>query len=114
MARRRRGGAAAAQRARGSARRRRRGGGTHLQLGHRQRRLDPAALHRVRKEDVEEALGELYQIGSSGYPRDAAKAAEWFTKASEQGSAFAASKLGRMLLAGEGVTDGRERNGRRL
>ena len=43
-----------------------------------------------------------YQIGSSGYERDPAKAAEWFTKASEQGSAFAATKLGRQLLAGEG------------
>ena len=58
--------------------------------------------------EAQEALGELYQIGSSGYERDPAKAAEWFTKASEQGSAFAATKLGRQLLAGEGVPRDKE------
>ena len=53
--------------------------------------------------DAQQALGELYQRGSSGYPRDPAMAAMWYTRASEQGSAASQSKLGRMLLAGEGV-----------
>jgi len=43
------------------------------------------------------------QLGSSGYPRDPPKAAALFSQAAEHGSASAQSKLGRMLLAGEGV-----------
>lgn len=53
--------------------------------------------------DAQGALGELYQLGSSGYERDATKAAQWFAMAAEQGSASTQSKLGRMLLGGEGV-----------
>ena len=53
--------------------------------------------------DAQEALAELHQIGSGGYPRDAVRAAALFTLAAEQGSAASQSKLGRMLLAGEGV-----------
>ena len=53
--------------------------------------------------DAQHALAELHQLGSSGYPRDAVKAAELYHLASEQGSAASQSKLGRMLLAGEGV-----------
>ena len=53
--------------------------------------------------DAQQALGELYQRGSSGYSRDPVLAAEWYKRAAEQGSAASQSKLGRMLLAGEGV-----------
>ena len=53
--------------------------------------------------NAQEALAELYQLGSSGYERNVPKAAELFRLASEQGSAAAQSKLGRLLLAGEGT-----------
>ena len=59
--------------------------------------------------DARQALAELYQLGSSGYPRDAEKAAEAYLLAAEQGSAASQSKLGRMLLAGEGVPQDKER-----
>ena len=59
--------------------------------------------------DAQLALAELHQLGSSGYPRDAVKAAELYLLASEQGSAAAQSKLGRMLLVGEGVPREAER-----
>lgn len=52
---------------------------------------------------AQEALAELYQLGSSGYARDVPRAAELLRGASTQGSAAAQSKLGRLLLAGEGV-----------
>ena len=58
--------------------------------------------------DAQEALAELYQLGSSGYERDPAAAARWYELASAQGSANAQSKLGRMLLAGEGVPRDKE------
>ena len=53
--------------------------------------------------DAQDALGELYQLGQHGYARDARKAVEWATKAAEQGNEAAQSRLGRLLLAGEGV-----------
>lgn len=53
--------------------------------------------------DAQDALGELHQLGTHGYARDANKAAEWATKAAEQGHAPAQSRLGRLYLAGEGV-----------
>ena len=59
--------------------------------------------------DAQAALGELHQLGSSGYPRDATTAAAWFERAAAQGSAAAQTKLGRMLLAGEGVERDKER-----
>ena len=53
--------------------------------------------------DAQDALGELYQLGHHGYARDAHKAVEWATRAAEQGHEAAQSRLGRLLLAGEGV-----------
>ena len=53
--------------------------------------------------DAQDALGELHQLGTHGYARDAHKAAAWATKAAEQGHAPAQSRLGRLYLAGEGV-----------
>lgn len=53
--------------------------------------------------DAQDALAELHQLGQHGYERDADAAAEWAEKAAEQGSAASQSRLGRMLLAGEGV-----------
>lgn len=53
--------------------------------------------------DAQDALGELYQLGTQGYARDAAKAVAWASRAAEQGHAPAQSRLGRLLLAGEGV-----------
>ena len=35
----------------------------------------------------QDALGELHQLGTHGYARDALKAAAWATKAAEQGFA---------------------------
>eukprot|EP00322_Chrysochromulina_rotalis_P023674 CAMPEP_0115829304 /NCGR_PEP_ID=MMETSP0287-20121206/1029_1 /TAXON_ID=412157 /ORGANISM="Chrysochromulina rotalis, Strain UIO044" /LENGTH=352 /DNA_ID=CAMNT_0003282565 /DNA_START=27 /DNA_END=1084 /DNA_ORIENTATION=- len=57
---------------------------------------------------MDAALAELHQLGSSGYPRNATKAAEYYQLAAEQGSAASQSKLGRMLLAGEGVPQDKE------
>ena len=53
--------------------------------------------------DAQEALAELHQLGQHGYERSAPAAAAWAEKAAEQGSATAAHRLGRMLLAGEGI-----------
>lgn len=54
--------------------------------------------------DAQDALGELHQLGRHGYARDAEQGAYWSTLAAEQGHAMAQSRLGRMLLAGEGIT----------
>ena len=62
-----------------------------------------AARAAAGERDAQAALGELHQIGTRGYAKDAAAAAEWFERAASQGSASSANKLGRMLLAGEGV-----------
>ncbi len=53
--------------------------------------------------DAQEALAELHALGLYGYARDLRAAAEWGGKAAAQGSAVAQSRLGRQLLAGEGV-----------
>ena len=53
--------------------------------------------------DAQDALGELHQLGTHGYERDVHKAVAWATRAAEQGHAAAQSRLGRLLLAGEGV-----------
>lgn len=54
--------------------------------------------------DAQDALAELYQMGQHGYPRDVQQAVLWATRAAEQGQASAQSRLGRLLLAGEGVS----------
>ena len=53
--------------------------------------------------DAQDALAELHALGQHGYSRDAHVAAEWAKRAAEQGSAPSQSRLGRALLAGEGV-----------
>ena len=59
--------------------------------------------------DAQDALGELYQLGTHGYARDVEQAVVWATKAAEQGHAPAQSRLGRLYLAGEGVPRDAER-----
>jgi TPR repeat protein len=51
---------------------------------------------------AQEKIGRLYHRGK-GLPKDAGKAAEWYTKAAEQGDAAAAARLGSMYWIGEGV-----------
>lgn len=48
--------------------------------------------------------GMVYKEGSHGYPRNAAKAVEWFHKAAEQGNVSAQYTLGEMYQNGEGVS----------
>lgn len=51
---------------------------------------------------AQEKIGRLYHRGK-GLPKDAAKAAEWYLKAAQQGDAPAAARLGSMYWIGDGV-----------
>ncbi|MCW5738079.1 MAG: sel1 repeat family protein [Enhydrobacter sp.] len=51
---------------------------------------------------AQEKIGRMYHRGK-GLPKDAAKAAEWYLKAAEQGDAPAAARLGSMYWIGDGV-----------
>ena len=48
-------------------------------------------------------LGLCFFSGSDGFPLDYSKAFEWFTKAAEQGHAFAQNNIGLCYYYGEGV-----------
>ena len=54
-------------------------------------------------EDLQNALGNCYLNGSSGFPKDAVEAVRWYRKAAEQGEACAQSNLGYMYANGNGV-----------
>jgi len=54
-------------------------------------------------------LALLYVSGEEGVPQDDAKAAEWFSKAAEQGNVDAQYNLGRMYGAGQGVPQDRSK-----
>jgi TPR repeat protein len=51
---------------------------------------------------AQEKIGRMYHRGR-GLPKDAAKAAEWYRKAADQGDAAAAARLGSMYRIGEGL-----------
>jgi TPR repeat protein len=63
--------------------------------------LQPLA-ERSNDPQAQEKIGRLYQRGK-GLPKDPGKAAEWYTKAAQQGDAAAAARLGAMYWIGEGV-----------
>jgi uncharacterized protein len=52
---------------------------------------------------AEGALGDWYQSGSNGYPKDLTIAAKWYLRAAEQGITQAQRQIGEMYEFGEGV-----------
>ena len=60
-------------------------------------------------EDLQNALGNCYLNGSSGFPKDAVEAVRWYRKAAEQGEAYAQNGLAWALATSP---DGAIRNGK--
>jgi TPR repeat protein len=74
---------------------------TQLSNGQPHRR--PCSTDAKNGAQIEFSLGQMYEMGTPGFPQDDRQAAEWYRRASERNFADAQTKLGFLYAVGRGV-----------